>query len=893
MQTDDLRSQQLNRQKSDRSTKTINRTDYPRDLCIHQLFENQVEKTPNAIAVIFQEQQLTYRELNRKANQLAKYLQNLGVGSETLVGICLERSVETIVSLIATLKAGGVYVPLDPSYPPERLDFMQKDAGLSVLLTKKHWLKLLPLGCSEIICLDADWKKFDRQSQENPIASVKSNNLAYVIYTSGSTGKPKGVEIAHRSVCNELSWRQTQFPLTTEDRLLQTVSISFDPSVWQIFWPLCFGAQLILAKPEGDRDLDYLINTIARDKITVINFVPSMLRLFLETENLEGCKGLKHVTCGGEALPIELVNRFVDRLGLENVLHNFYGPTETTIDATYWVCQHDTNYNSAPIGRPIANTQIYLLNEQLQLVALGDIGEIYIGGDCLARGYRNRPELTAEKFIQNPFDKNPSTRVYHTGDLGRYLADGNLEFVGRVDRQVKIRGFRVELGEIERRLCQHPDIEQAIVTEKVSISGNKMLVAYFTSTRIRLAKEAELRKFLAEKLPEFMIPNAFVCLESFPLNPNGKIDFHALPFPSLTSTQETFIAPRNELESKLAQIWSQVLGINNISVTDDFLNLGGNSLIAVSIFAKIETRLGKKLPLASLFQAPTIEGIAKFLQQPQTSISWSSLVPIQIKGNKPPFFCVHAVGGNVLSYLKLGDRLGADRPVYGLQVRGLDGKSELYTTIEDIAAHYVKEIQTIQPEGSYFLGGHSFGGYVALEMAQQLHKQGKQVAIVTLFDCIVPDLASQINLSDRLYFHLKNMRELDRKTRLAYFWLRVWWLLSDLIPKFIAQAVTNFSDRFRSPQDLLNRQIEKTNIQALEQYLPKMSTYPGKIALFRAKVGAIESYVELGAGWKKLALGGLEVHEIPGDHTSFLLKEANLNIFARKLKNCLDEAQNI
>ena len=448
--------------------------------CIHQLFEQQVESSPDAIAVVFGDRQLTYRQLNQQANQLAHHLRALGVRAEVLVGICVERSLEMAIGILGILKAGGAYVPLDPTYPQERLSFILADIQASIVLTTENWVESLPHK-GQAICLDSDWSIIARNSQENPLNNTKTDNLIYVIYTSGSTGQPKGVMIPHSGIYNQLYWRQTTFRLTAADKVLQTISFSFDPSVWQIFWPLCFGAQLVMAHPEGHRDSSYLVRVICEQQITVMALVPSMLQVLLEEKGIENCQCLRHVTCGGEALPIELVERFFERLQLDNVLFNCYGPTEASIDASFWRCQHGTDRAIAPIGTPITNTEIYILNEGLQPVKSGETGELYIGGMGLARGYLNRPELTAQKFISH-FNKNKSSdRLYKTGDLGRFLPDGNIEFLGRTDQQLKIRGFRIELGEIEAVLNQHPALKQALVIAREDIPGNKRLVAYLVA----------------------------------------------------------------------------------------------------------------------------------------------------------------------------------------------------------------------------------------------------------------------------------------------------------------------------------------------------------------------------------------------------------------------------
>jgi amino acid adenylation domain-containing protein len=590
--------------------------DYPKDACIHQMFEVQVERTPDAVAVAFEKQQLTYRQLNQRANQLAHHLRSLGVGPEVLVGICLERSIEMVVGLLGILKAGGAYVPLDPAYPIERLAFILEDTQAPVMLTQEQLVESLPAHGAQVVCLDSDWEVIAQNSQENPVGGATTDNLVYVIYTSGSTGQPKGVMISHRGICNQLCWRQTAFSLTETDRVLQTISFSFDPSVWQIFWPLSFGAQLIIARPGGHQDSAYLVKLIAQQQITVIALVPSMLRLFLEEKGIETCKCLRHVTCGGEDLPVELIERFFARLNLDNVLHNCYGPTEASIDATFWTCKRGTNQPIAPIGRPIANTRIYILDSDLQPVPVGEPGELHIGSIGLARGYLNRPELTAEKFIPNPFSDESGARLYKTGDLARYLPDGNIEFLGRIDHQVKIRGFRIELEEIEAALSQHPAVRQSVVMAREDVPGDKRLVAYVVASQEPVLANSELRRFLKEKLPDYMVPSAFVILEGLPLTPNGKIDRMALPAldTSKNRLEEDFAPCCTPTQEVLAGIWTKVLRLERVGIHDNFFEIGGNSLLATQVISRLREAFQVELSLRSLFELPTVADLSECVE---------------------------------------------------------------------------------------------------------------------------------------------------------------------------------------------------------------------------------------------------------------------------------------
>ncbi|MDZ8188239.1 MAG: amino acid adenylation domain-containing protein [Nostoc sp. ChiSLP02] len=617
--------------------------DYPQDKCIHQLFEEQVERTPDAVAVVFENQQLTYHELNCRANQLAHYLQSLGVGADVLVGICVERSLEMVVGLLGILKAGGAYVPLDPEYPQDRLSFMLADAQVSVLLTQQHLVESLPQHQARVVHLDKDWIAIGKSSQENPIAQVQASNVAYVIYTSGSTGQPKGVMLSHSNLCNHTFWMQATFPLTEKDKVLQKTPFGFDASVWEFYAPLLAGGQLLIAEPRGHTDSAYLLRLIAQQQVTTIQLVPSLLQMLLEQGGIETCHSLKHVFCGGEVLPITLQESLLSKLNVN--LHNLYGPTEACIDATFWNCQREIYPQVVPIGRPISNTQIYILDQNLQPVPVGVPGELHIGGAGLAKGYLNRPELTQERFIPNPLIGSRGAgeqggrgekRIYKTGDLARYLPDGNIEYLGRIDNQVKIRGFRIELGEIEAALSQHQDVQTSVVIVREDIPGNKRIVAYIVPQPQITPTVSVLRSFLKEKLPEYMVPSAIVILKSLPLTPNGKIDRRALPEPEArTGIENEIVLPRTPIEEKLVQIWQQVLRVEQIGVHDNFFELGGDSILSIQIISRAKVA-GIELTIKQLFanqtiaQLATVAGTTKALSIEQGLVTGTlPLTPIQ------------------------------------------------------------------------------------------------------------------------------------------------------------------------------------------------------------------------------------------------------------------------
>ena len=590
--------------------------EYPFDKCIHQLFEEQVERSPDAIAVVFEDKQLTYRELNQRANSLAHYLQSLGVRPEVLVGICVLRSLEMVVGLLGILKAGGAYVPLDPQLPHDRLAYMLSDAGVSVLLTQQKLIDILPQNQAKLICLDSDWQASGTIRKDNPVTGVKPNNLAYVIYTSGSTGKPKGVTISHRAICNHMFWMQTTFPLSEDDKVLQKTPFSFDASIWELYAPLLVGAQLVIARPGGHQDSAYLIEVISKLKVTTLKLVPSLLRMLLESEEFKTCKSLRHVFCGGEALSIDLIERFSEKLDAE--LHNLYGPTEATIDATFFTCKSKINQQIVSIGRPIANSQIYILDSHLQLVPIGVPGELHIGGACLARGYLNRSELTDEKFIPNPFSNQPGSRLYKTGDKARYLPDGNIEFLGRLDNQVKIRGFRIELGEIEAVLTQHPDVDQAVVVVHEDQLDNKRLVAYIVpKERLNSIEDLthKIKTDLRQQLPEYMVPATLMILSALPLTPNGKIDRRALPPPEPVMRSLSLEMPQTKVEKLIAEVGQKILLLEEVGLDDNFFDLGGTSLRLVQVREKLQIIFTKKLSMVEMFQHPTVRALSQLLSE--------------------------------------------------------------------------------------------------------------------------------------------------------------------------------------------------------------------------------------------------------------------------------------
>jgi amino acid adenylation domain-containing protein len=745
----------------------------PREICLHELFEAQVDRSPQALAVVFEDQRLSYRELNDRANQLAHYLRGQGVKADTLVGLCVERSLEMVVGILGILKAGGAYVPLEPSYPRERLEYMIADSSPALVLTQFSLLDRLPESITPMLLLDMDanqdlLREFPSHNPGRESVGLTPEHLAYVIYTSGSTGKPKGVMNEHRGVANRLLWARDACLVRSDDRVLQKTPFSFDVSVWEFLQPLLSGAQLIVAQPGGHMDPRYLAEIIEREQITVIHFIPSMLQVFLEHGVTDGCRGLRRVLCSGEALPYALWQRFTASLpGVE--LHNLYGPTEAAIEVTWWQCQSQVHEGIVPIGRPIANTRIYILDGERRPVPQGVTGELYLGGVGVARGYWKKPELTEQRFVKDPF-REGGARMYKTGDLGRWLADGAIEYMGRNDFQVKIRGFRIELGEIEQHLAALPGVNTAVVMAHEYRPGEKRLVAYVIVERDAQPFKgrengkiiAALRQGLQSAMPDYMVPSAFVILDKMPLTSNGKVDRKALPMPDDISPGNEYAAPQTPTEEALSSIWQMVLAMPPLSVTANFFESGGHSILAIQLIATVNKHFGSSLELQEVFQMQTVREMAKYLDghhHPSRNKAKGQPNLLELKSGAmsvKPLFLVHPAGGYAHCYGELAFNLEYDGPVYGLQVDAAAHDE----SIEGMARRYIKAVRATQAEGPYVLGGWSMGGVVAYEMAQQLNLYNEGVDLLIMFDSFCPNIGARDlpgNLSpedERMFLHM-------------------------------------------------------------------------------------------------------------------------------------------
>ena len=811
--------------------------------CLHRKVEAQAARTPEATAVVFEGGGLTYAALNRRANRLARFLRAQGVGPEAIVGVCAGSGPEMIVALLAVLKAGGAYLPLDPAYPPERLAFLVEDAGAALVLAQPHLRGGLPTG-ARVLPLGAGLE--DGERADDLPEGAGPDGLAYVIYTSGSTGRPKGVLLAHRGACNNLRWRQERFPLTPSDRMLQTYSFSFDPSVWAIFWPLTAGAALVLPRPGGLADAGYLVETLAGQRITVAGFGPAQVRTLLAHPDIGRCQSLRHLFCGGEAMPPDLPCLVHAELGAE--LHNVYGPTEATIDAACWTAPRGQAGDApVPIGYPVARTELFLLDDALRPVGEGEPGELCIAGVSLARGYLNRPELTAERFLPHPFDRTPGARLYRTGDQARRGPGGELYYLGRRDSQVKMRGFRIEMGEIEAALRRHPDVRDAAVTLREDQPGEKRLAAYVVPRPDAAPPEGGLREFLAATLPEHMVPHSFTPLREMPLTPGGKRDRAALPPPDRERRERgpDFVAPQNPLEHQIAQIWEDLLDLRPVGVRDSFWDMGGHSLLAARLLDQIARACGRAVPLSALYEGGTVESLAAFLRREQAPAPVTPLAKITGGSRRPLFYLYgfHPLGGFYAHHL--ARRLHGEQPLLLLHPPTERGRGPV--TIEGMAADYLPVVRAAQPHGPYRLGGFCGSGLVAYEMARQLTAQGEAVEFLALIE--VHAIIARFRLA---------LRRAAGSPRRFLAWQRI-----ALPPLAWAQS------RWRTWRGRSETGLIEACDRAAAAYV--LRPYAGPVHLLRAADDPERFPDDPVALWREVA-PDLTLGDVPGTHLSCLLE---------------------
>jgi aspartate racemase len=892
-----------------------NDTNHPnlKQACIHQLFEAQVEQTPDQVAIVFQAQQLTYRELNVRANQLAHFLQKLGVKPEACVGICMEPSLQTIVAMLGILKAGGAYVPLDPADSQEHLALVLEATQMSVLLTQQLFAENFTGYPNSIVCLDTDWDTIQKESQENLVNRTTDDSLAYVMYAPDRAIAAHGVSIIHRSI-ERLVKGAEYARLTASEVFLQHSSLFYDASTFEIWGCLLNGAKLVM--PSSYRlSLQELGKTIQQHQITTL-WLPTRLFHRLVAEQIEDLRSVHQILTGGDTLSVPHVQKLLKELAGCKLI-NVYSLTE---NATF-TCYHPiselppTNI-SIPIGRPVANTQTYLLDSNLQPVPVGIPGELYIGGDGLAQGYLNQPQLTAERFISNPLSTphapHASPRLYRTGDVARYLPDGNIEFLGHLSDQRKIRGLYIELSRVETILGQHPAVQEVSVLVREDLPAGNGLIAYMVPNQKQAIATNDLQNFLKQRVPAYMVPSAFVLLDDYlPLNLDGTIDHSQLPAPdSFNQTvEEIFAAPRNEVELQLTRIWEKVLGVPSVSIKDNFFDLGGHSLLAVQLFAQIEATFNKKLPLSTLLQKPTIAQLATILQSSEESDPRETLILLRPGGSEPPFFLIHDGDGETMLYLNLANHLKPERPIYGIQPLSQENFPILHTRLEEMAAYYLQQIRAVQVEGPYLLGGLCAGGVLSFEVARQLQMQGQQVALVAIMDAAdvkAPKRVGQIT-KQRLSRFTQGLNQPatnthNRLTTLLGVAMKkinnaiAYELRSKILMAYNKLQVILYryclDHKLPVPRFLQNISVRTIYTFAKQVYLPQ--SYRGRVLLFRADAtddseSVINQVDDPLFGWGKRATDGVEVCDVPGGHSS-MLQEPYVRSLANHLQAYIEQA---
>jgi len=846
------------------------KVDYPKDKTVIDLFEEQAKHTPQATAVVFEEQQLTYKELNEYSNQLAHYLRSKGVTEETLVPICIERSLQMLIGILGTLKAGGAYVPIDSVYPEERIKYILEDTRATIAITSKETkARLEGFESLDIIELDAKLSVIGQQPTTNMQFPIPINKLVYVIYTSGSTGKPKGVMIEHKGLLN-LSLSQAEgFRLKPGMKTLQFAAFGFDASCSEIFTTLLSGGCLVLPQKKDLLSIEGFEKLINKHKVKVATLPPSYQNIVKDALGT-----LKTIISAGEPLN-ESIGRYLQSKGIR--LINAYGPTENTVCVSMSDDPIKGNHVTV-IGKPISNVQVYILDKMGDLCPVGVTGEICVGGAQVARGYLHRPDLTAEKVILNPFSKEAGAKMYKTGGLGRWHADGSIEFLGRIDDQVKIRGYRVELGEVESVLHQCDLVSQAVVLARDDKEGNKRLIAYIIPESSFDRKA--IINYLMSKLPEYMVPTILVKMENFPITPNGKIDKKALPDPDRNdlSTNE-YVAPRNKTEQRLAEIWQKLLHTEKVGIHDNFFEIGGNSLIATRLMSKIEKSFKLKFPISVLFKAPTIEELSYFVFN-KIDLQESVVVTIQPNGNQLPFFVVGDLARS-LRYYKLSKYLGEDHPVYEFKLPSKDVRlnAPLQEDIEKTASFFVKEMLRIQPEGPYFLGGTCGRGIVAYEMAQQLHAMGHKIGLLALFEVYTPE-GVQIIPSYNFWKHKAGTFKEKVRSSSSY---------KDKSKVLFKRLRTVFNMIYKVTERSIDGIAYKSSLKRAYTFKP----YPDKITLFKSEKEYAVNFSKNDPylGWRNYcAQENIELVKIPGGHGK-ILQEPGAKIVADYIKNHYKKTQ--
>ena len=860
-------------------------SDYPKQKTFNDLFAEAVRNFSEKTALRFGQNKFSYRNLNEASNQFAALLSAQNIKAGDIVGVAIDRSPEMLITLLGILKSGAAYVPLDPLYPQKRIEFMLQDSSAKVLIVSKKYKGRFQSSAKEFLVEDI-WPKLSSYSKEDIKSNAKSTDLAYILYTSGSTGNPKGVQIEQHSLVNFLLSMQKKPGITSADRLLAITTISFDIAGLELYLPLISGAELFLADTESARDGRLLLEILENQQITIMQATPSTWRMMMEV-GWEKRFPLK-ILCGGEALPKDLSDKLLAKC---DSLWNVYGPTETTIWSA--LKQILPTNEAITIGRPIDNTQIYILDDSLKPLPEGYVGEIYIGGDGVARGYLNRAELTSEKFIDNPLAGFPGDKIYRTGDLGKFVESGEIQCLGRIDNQVKIHGYRIELGEIEQVLNKQEAIKEAVV-----VANQDRLVAYVVpdvnsqmDDRLQQQQITKWRDDIKKSLPDYMLPKDFVLLKKLPLTPNGKIDRNALPKPTQNAEVQTqkYMAPRTDTEKLVASIWGKLLGLQEVSIYDDFFELGGHSLIAVQAMTMLEKETGKRLPLASLFDAPTVEKLALLVHQDERTNAFDSLVAIKPSGNKTPLYIVHGFGMNVLLFNNIAKNMDPEQPVYALQAKGLNTNhiDDSLDRMEDIAAYYISEIIAQNPDGPYSLAGYSLGGIIVFEMAKQLKAMGKEIRMVAMFDTY----ADNSNYFNPFLLNVtkKFRRQFPKMLFIMRSFMKQPWQTflyqADFVKNKFRQLF-RISEREQEEAPIYDKKLADKYEYAYVHY--RMTPYDGSIDLFKVKTRLYYLDDLIYLGWKQFAQKGVNVYEITGDHKTFLYPPHDKE-FAQTLQKILDE----
>lgn len=734
---------------------------------IYDIFEKQVLRTPHAVAIRYKDKILTYMQLNCHVNKMSNYLDTLNLPSQTSIALYLNPSIEMIVTILSVLKSGFYYVPIDVTYPVDRVNFMVKDSNCSLIITENETQCKLASLFDNTLNISLISFEINAQS-ENYQCKARSNDLAYMIYTSGSTGVPKGVQITHAAVHNHMSWMSHEFKFDSTDKVLFKTPLSFDPSVWEIFMPLFNGSELVISPAGSHIDPELLIDLVLENKVTIIQVVPSILKQILNSKRIGACKSLKNIYVGGESLRPEIKNLFFKKLDCR--LINLYGPTEATIDITFHeVLPDDFDINTNIIGRPVSNTAIYLINDMGNLAELGESGEIFIGSLSLSKGYHNRDSLTKEFFIANPFESNKFDILYKTGDLAKWLPTGNLEYLGRNNDQVKINGVRIEPKELVSIVLQHKEVSDCIVTKKTDSHGHDYLACYLTFKPFKPINVADIKKHLKSKIPTYMLPKVYIPIDEIPLTANGKVDIGALPEANFKETVEVDLSEGDLLENEreLLLIWQMVLEINQIDINDNFFDMGGGSLLALKLITIIHEKLGASMRIRDIFDYPTVKLQAEYIKNTCQLKTYGSeninyipnpMILLQSQGLKKPLFLIHPIGGTVFWFSQLSKLLGSSRPIYGIQDPSIDLEKPVLTSIEEMASFYLSHIRKIQPSGPYLIGGASFGATIAAEISCQLAKTNESISSIIVLDGwgVYPN-----TLLDDNYFRTSMLRQHD------------------------------------------------------------------------------------------------------------------------------------